>query len=172
MKFLAGLLLLITCFTVSAQPSTTRGLAGYVEFGELSGVYGEPKVRINIGEKLLRFVAKMDRSKDPDTAEVLSNLKAVRVEVYRTNENTAPAVALVEKMTKELQSRDWEPVVIVSDKDDYVRILVKLSEDVIDGLVVMAVGKDDEAVFINIIGEIDPAQAGKVTKALDIDVDI
>ena len=62
MKFLASLLLSITCVAALAQPSETKGMAGYVDFGDLASVYGEPKVQINIGEKLLHFVAnKMTR---------------------------------------------------------------------------------------------------------------
>ena len=46
-----------------------------------------------------------------------------------------------------------------------------------DGLVVMVINnKSDkdgrEAVFINIVGEIDPAQINKVTKSLNIDIDL
>ena len=36
----------------------------------------------------------------------------------------------------------------------------------------MTVGDNDEAVFINIIGQIDPAQVSKVTRALNLDVGI
>ena len=172
MKLLASLLLSITCFTALAQPSETSGMPGYVEFSDLSSIYGEPKVQINIGEKLLHFVAKMDQEKDKEAAELFSKLKAVRVEVYNINNNTGPAIAMIDKVTRELQSRDWEPVVIVTDNNDRVRIFIKLNNNVIDGLVLMTVGNDDEAVFINIIGQIDPSQVAKVTKTLNIDVDM
>ena len=175
MKFLVGLLLSVSCLSVTAQPSETREMAGYVEFSDLSAVYGEPKVRINIGEKLLHFVAKMDQEQDKDTAEMLSKLKAVRVEVYKINNNTGPAIALIDKVTRNLQSRNWEPIVIVTDDNNRVRIFVKLNNDVIDGLVLMSVGNDhndDEAVFINIIGQIDPSQVARVTKALNVNVNM
>lgn len=171
MKILAGLLLSIACFSVLAQPSTTKGMAGYVEFDDLAAVYGEPKVRINIGEKLLHFVARMDQEQDKDTAQMFEKLKAVRVEVYKVNENTKPAIKAVDKVARKLQSQDWEPIVMVTDEHSHVRIFVKLNNDnMIDGLVMMAVGDNDEAVFINIIGQIDPSQVAKVTKALNIDV--
>ena len=158
------------CFSALAQPSSTQGMAGYVEFDDLAAVYGQPKVKINIGEKLLHFVARMDRDQDKDTAEMFEKLKAVRVEVYKVNENTAPAIEVAEKVARKLQAQDWEPIVMVTDEHDHVRIFVKLNNDVIDGLVLMAVGDNDEAVFINIIGQIDPAKVAKVTRALNIDV--
>lgn len=172
MKFLVSLLLSVACFTVTAQPSETREMAGYVEFSDLSSVYGEPKVRINIGEKLLHFVAKMNKENDREAAELFDKLKAVRVEVYKLNNNSGPANEVVDKVAGELQSHDWEPIVIVNDDKDRVRIFVKLNDDVIEGLVLMAVGDKDEAVFINIIGQIDPSQVAKVTRTLNINVDM
>ena len=171
MKLLASLLLSITCFSAFAQPSTTKGMAGYVEFDDLAAVYGEPKVKINIGEKLLHFVASMNEGQDKEAAQMFEKLKAVRVEVYKVKENTGPAIAAADKVAKKLQSQDWEPIVMVTDEHSHVRIFVKVNNDnVIDGLVLMAVGDNDEAVFINIIGQIDPSQVAKVTKALNIDV--
>ena len=46
-----------------------------------------------------------------------------------------------------------------------------------DGLVVMVINNSEssnerEAVFINIVGEIDPAQINKVTESLNIDIDL
>jgi hypothetical protein len=43
-----------------------------------------------------------------------------------------------------------------------------------DGLVVMVVENDSEgeAVFINIVGEIDPEQISRVTDSLNIDIDL
>ena len=173
MKLLASLLLSITCAAALAQPSTTQGMAGYVEFGDLAAVYGEPKVQINIGEKLLHFVAKMNQGNDKDAAQMFEKLKAVRVEVYKVNKNTGPAIEAVDKVAKKLQSHDWEPIVRVTDKRSHVRIFVKVNDkNVIDGLVMMAVVDNDEAVFINIIGQIDPAQVSKVTRALNLDVGI
>ena len=155
MKLLASLLLSITCFSAFAQPSTTKGMAGYVEFDDLAAVYGEPKVKINIGEKLLHFVASMNEGQDKEAVK----------------KNTGPAIAAADKVAKKLQSQDWEPIVMVTDEHSHVRIFVKVNNDnVIDGLVLMAVGDNDEAVFINIIGQIDPSQVAKVTKALNIDV--
>ena len=41
--------------------------------------------------------------------------------------------------------------------------------DNIDGLVVMVVSDDDEAVFVNVVGTIDPAQIGRIGHSFRID---
>ena len=172
MKLFISLLLLIICSTAIAQKGEIKDLEGYIDFGELSSVYGEPKVRINIGEKLLGFVGLIAKNEDEDAAELLRKLKAVRVEVYELNKDSGPAVNMLKEISEKLQSKGWEAVVTVQEKEEQVRIFVKISQDVIDGLVVMAVDDGGEGVFINIIGEIEPEQVGKVTRALDIDLDI
>ena len=60
---------------------------------------------------------------------MFEKLKAVRVEVYKVNNNTGPAIETVDKVAKKLQSKDWEPIVIVTDKHNRVRIFVKLNND-------------------------------------------
>jgi len=171
MKILVSLVFLIISSVINAQTDDLKGLAGYVDFGDLSAVYGEPKVRINIGKQLLQFVSWAAEGVEDESAELFNKLDAVRVEVYDLNDNAGPAVDAINNVAKKLQPDNWEPIVTVNDGEDHVRIYTKLGDNVMNGLVVMVVDAQ-EAVFINIIGDIDPAQLGKVTNALDIDVNI
>ena len=63
-----------------------------------------------------------------------------------------------------------EKIVRVKERDGLVNIYLKFDKkDRIAGLVVMAVEDDDEAVFINIVGELDWKQISKLGKKFDID---
>ncbi|WP_246125286.1 DUF4252 domain-containing protein [Exilibacterium tricleocarpae] len=83
-------------------------------------------------------------------------------------------------MTETLRGDQWQPTVSVNEAREKVRIFVKQTDGLVDGLVVMVVGEADkhhgdtgnEAVFVNIVGEIDPAELGRITKKLNIDVDV
>lgn len=77
----------------------------------------------------------------------------------------------MEKVKSLLQADDWEPVVQVKESDEQVQIFMKTENDVMQGLAVMAVN-DEEAVFLNILGEIDPAKVGAVMNQLNVDVDV
>ena len=70
-----------------------------------------------------------------------------------------------------MQSAQWEPVVQVNEADQQVQIFMKTKDENVEGLTVMAVDAE-EAVFINILGVIDPAQLGKVMDTLNVDVDM
>ncbi len=155
------------------------GEKGYVDFGNLTGVYGEPRVQINLGTAMLGFVGAAAKSEEPDVAELFNKLKSVRVLVYDIDGNADDALKTVDKVTKDIQKEGWETIVSVNEDREKVRIYAKMTNDKIDGLVVMAVGDDShdnngkpEAVFINIIGQIDPAQVGRITSRFNVDVDV
>jgi hypothetical protein len=149
---------------------------GYVDFANLDSVYGDPKVMINLNKTMLGFISKINMS-DPEASELISKLKAVRVQIYKMTENDQPALDLIANVSEDIKTKNWLPIVSVNEDDEKVRIFTKITDDIMDGLMVMVINnKDDrdgrEAVFINIVGEIDPAQINKVTESLNIDVNL
>jgi hypothetical protein len=166
---LAGVMGLALSLPVAAQEDALVGLPGYVDFGELSSVYGEPKVMINLGGSILRFVGGLSKD-DPETAALLEKLKGVRINVYSMDGNPDAALQKVSQVKSMLQSAKWEPIVQVNEDGEQAQIFIKLVGDNMEGLTVMAVD-EEEAVFINIIGQLDPAQLSQVMDNFDIDID-
>ena len=155
---------------VVAQEDGLKTLPGYIDFNELTSVYGEPKVNIAIGGTLLNFVGVMAAKEDPEIGPVFSQLKGVRVSTYATNGNAATAIDELTSVKSALQSANWVPVVQVNDEGEHVQIFMKLNGELIDGLVLMAVDSE-EAVFINVLGNIDPMQLSQVMENFDVDID-
>jgi len=167
-----GLLVAVTglmALPLAAQEDALKGLPGYVDFGELMSEYGEPKVMINLGGSILKFVGGMSGD-DPEAAALLQQLKGVRINVYAVDGNPAAAVQKLTQVKSSLQGARWEPIVQVNEEVQQVQIFVKLDGETMEGLTVMAVD-EEEAVFINIIGQLDPAQLSKVMDNFDIDID-
>lgn len=148
------------------------GSAGHVDLKDLSSHYGEPKVEINLGASLIGMVSALSQKQDPETADLLSKLEMVKVRVYNiAQQGPDSAFKTVDSITSELRKDNWHPIVSVNEVNEKVRIFTKITNDIVDGLVVMAVdGNSGEAVFINIVGEIDPAQVSKVTQSLNMDL--
>jgi len=145
---------------------------GRVEFSDLSSSYGMPTVEINLSKALLGMVASFAQSENPELKNILSKIDEVSVRVYDVGDKPASAFTAVETMTKSLRAAQWQPFVSVNESGQKVRIFGKTTKDVMDGLVVMVVGAEDherEAVFINIVGEIDPNEVSSVTGALNVD---
>ena len=68
-KFVIGLICTLLALPVMAQEDELRDLPGYVDFGDLSLTYGEPKITINLGGTMLNFVGMMSSSESPETSE-------------------------------------------------------------------------------------------------------
>jgi hypothetical protein len=169
-KFLALCFAALICLPASAQESSMQSLPGYVDFGALDSVYGEPRVRINISGTLLKFMAAMSKE-DPEASALMQNLDAVRVSVYSTDGQADAAREQISMIKTKLLEDAWEPIVQVKESAEEVQIFVKTDGEDMQGLTVLTANAE-EAVFINILGAIDPAQLQTVMDQLNTNVDI
>jgi len=157
-------------FPAIAQEDALKDLPGYVDFGELGSIFGEPTVQISIGESLLNMVGALSAQEDPEAAELFRKLNGVRVNVFETESMAEGAVDFVKDISAKLSAQGWESVVTVNSADEQVRIYMKISQDKIDGITVMAV-EETEAVFVNVIGDINPAELERVMDNFDVEID-
>jgi hypothetical protein len=169
-KWIAVSLAAFISLSASGQESDMKSMPGYVDFGVLDSVYGEPRVRINIGATLLKFMAAVSRE-DPEAAALMSNLEGVRINVYSTSGQIEPALEQIARVKEMLRKEAWEPIVQVKESDEEVQIFIKTDATGMQGLTVMTVDAE-EAVFINILGEMDPSKLGLVLDQLNADVDV
>lgn len=166
LALIVGLVLAVPAI---AQEDALKGLPGYVDFGGLQDVYGEPQVMINLGGSILKFVGGMTKD-DPEASALMENLKGVRINVYSVDGNTDAALQKVSQVKSLLADSQWEPIVQVNEDGEQVQIFIKFSGDLMEGLTVMAVD-NEEAVFINIIGQLDPSKLSQVMDNFDVDID-
>ena len=153
-----------------AQEDALKAFPGYVDFGELSSIFGEPTVQISIGASLLNLVGTLSAEEDPEAAELFKKLNGVRVNVFETEAMADGAVDLVKDISSKLSSSGWESVVTVNSADEQVRVFMKINAETVDGITVMAV-EENEAVFVNVIGNINPAELERVMKNFDVEID-
>lgn len=169
-RWVIAVLAMLVSVAAMAQEDELKDLPGYIDFGHLSSVYGEPKVRINIGSFLLGFVAAAAKE-DPEVADIMKGLEGVRISIYSTGGEVAPALEHLTQVRNMLQDQNWEPIVQVNEGEEQVQIFMKADGEGMQGLTVMAVD-GEEAVFLNILGSIDPDNLSKVMDQFDVDVDM
>ena len=171
MKFKLVLISLVAMMALPAmaQEDALKEYPGYVDFGELNSIFGEPTVQIAVGESLLGLVSSLTASEDPDAAELFNRLNGVRVSVFESSQMAEGAVDHLKEVSAQLSERGWESVVTVNSADEQVRIFMKISEGMVQGITVMAV-EDNEAVFVNVIGNLNPEELGKVMNNFDINL--
>ena len=170
-KFVIGLFCTLLALPAMAQEDELKDLPGYVDFGDLSATYGEPKITINLGGTMLNFVGMMSSSESPETSEMISKLKGIRVQIYSLDENVDAARDQFSKTRSGLKSSGWEPIVQVNEDDEQVLVYMKAVDGNMEGMTVMVVD-EEEAVFVNVIGQLNPAELAQVMDKFDVNVDV
>ena len=165
---------LLLGFSLSTQANDDLSQQpGYVDFGDLGAISAsEPEVEISLGGALLRFLGAAIAEEDQELANTLGKLRSIRISVFELEpEDLADATARAIAVSKQLESDGWEPAVIITSDDAIVRMYMKTVKGLVAGMTVMVIEPESDAVFINIVGEIDPAQLGRVTSKFGVSLD-
>jgi hypothetical protein len=140
---------------------------GYFDFSQVPGLGDEPTVQIDLNPAMLGFVMAAAQETDPHAAEVIAGIETVRVLVYETLEDPEAVLEFVEDSSGALERDGWNRMVYIQEDDEKVRIYVKLEDTRPVGMTIMVVdGSANEAVFINVAGEIDPVKLGQVANGM------
>jgi Domain of unknown function (DUF4252) len=164
--FLAGI-------SASAVFAAAEQSPGYVDFGKIAPAAEGKFVEVDLPEGLIKFAAKLATKEEPQAAEVLGNLKHVRVNVVELNDaNRNEVVGRVRAVRQELTSQGWSPIVNVREqpKGDDVQIFARLrGEEAIEGLVITVIEGQHEVVLVNIVGNIKPEQIATLAERFNIE---
>ena len=168
---ITALLFLFTPALYAQESDDYKNNPGYVDFGSFEKFQGaEETVEVFIKGPLLKFVAKASEYEDPDLASLLNNLKLVKVNVFSLDKfSVDDARNIIQSISKKMDRNKWELMVRAKEPGEYVEVYTQFGpNDTLTGLVVMAVQEKKEAVFVNIVGEIDPAKLGKLSDKFNI----
>lgn len=146
---------------------------GYFDFGKFSAGPDSKFVEVNLQAGLLKFAAKLAASQEPDAAELLKNIRHVRVNVVGLDDtNKSSTVARMESIRAELEKKGWEKIVTARDPKagggDDVVVFMKSTDDAIQGIVVTVIEHKGTAVFVNVVGNIRAEDLAKLGEKLDI----
>ncbi len=145
-------------------------LPGYVDFG-LALDDMEATVEVYLKGSLLLLAREAVKDDDPELGDLLSKIDYIHVQVFPMD--GASPEKLMDKtrdVAKQLEKKGWELTVRVHDDGEEVQVYTLAGKkDDIAGLVVMAVDENDEAVFVNVVGNISPAEIGRIGRTFHLD---
>lgn len=133
---------------------------------------GEAKVEVNLAGALFSLAAKAVGKDDPETAELLANLKAIKVRIY--DEAALGGKTFDEVMSfykEQLQKAKWEILAKVKDKESTVGVYSLTEKDVVSGLVVL-VRNAKEFIVVNLAGNIDLAKLSEIDEITGFDLNL
>jgi hypothetical protein len=169
MSGLLGIALLPLAANVNARAESPP--PGQVDFGTFTAAQGEQFVEVNVTTSLISMATKFLEKDQPDVAQVLKGLQSVRVNVIGMSEaNRAELETRVMDIRKQLESKGWERIVKVQEKGQDVGVYLKTqNKDTVQGVVVVVLDGNKEAVFVNVVGDIKPEQLSMLGEKFHID---
>lgn len=148
---------------------------GYVAF-DTFGLFGqkEPDVEVLIEKELIEMVGAFSKASDPELADMLAKLLLIRVQSFSIKPSQLSAVEeKTQEISKKVESQGWTAAVRVRNtrENEQTYVYMKLKDKLIQGLMVMNVDPNDkeQVSFVNIVGEIDPEQLGRLQRKFNID---
>ncbi|MEK7795598.1 MAG: DUF4252 domain-containing protein [Candidatus Hydrogenedentota bacterium] len=180
----AGFAATIFCAAALAQ-TDYKSMPGYIDFNA-ADVFGaaEPMVEIMIEKPMLDMMTAAMKGADKDGAEIAKlteGLQLVRVHVYQIKPEESQTVKdKLDALVKALNGQGWATGMSMRsnenpDRPERVSVLMKTAGDKMSGMAVVVSGGTD-AVFVNVVGELDPAAIGTLLSSgfmgdMDLDFD-
>jgi hypothetical protein len=157
--------------TLALNSSAEALPPGQVDFGTFTAASGGEFVEVNVTSSLISLATKFLEKDQPDVAQVLKGLQLVHVNVIGVNDgNRTELETRVQAIRKDLEAKGWERIVKVREKAQDVGVYLKTqNKDTVQGLVVVVIDGDKEAVFVNVVGDIKPEQLSMLGEKLHID---
>ncbi len=160
----------------SPPPPSLQKAPGFVDFGALGadgqlGEEGQLTVRVSLYGAMLRMIAELSASQEPDFAEVVSKLQGIFATIYKVPTTDQERVfRLARETAGRLASRGWQTVVELHTKEGETSyIQVRTDGERIFGLAVMFFEPDDgTAGFINVVGDVSPEEIGRLGRTFHI----
>jgi hypothetical protein len=160
---------LFALVVAAATLSNAAHAQGAFDFGRIPGIDAEPTVQIDLSASMLAFVSAAAGANSPGAANPMDGIEGVRVYVYESIDDIEAVHDFIDDTSGTLEREGWERTVFIQEDSEKVRIYTKLEGNRIAGLTLMVVDGSQEAVFINVAGQINPAQLAQLMGAVGMD---
>ena len=163
------LLLLVGLLATTLNAQAIEEHPGFFPLDELHFLSPEDlSVEINLRGAMLRLIAKVTGDEDPEFAQIMDNLEAIRVQVAPVDRLQASDIRKgLDTGVAMLESLGWYRMVLTRDEGEEVHIYGRERDGSLQGLTVLAL-EDDEVIVLNLVGRIDPDQLGSLMTGLDL----
>lgn len=139
------------------------------KFEQLIGA--PPSVEINLGAAMLGLLASAT-DEEKDISSLLSTLKGIRVTVFDIGKQAdiKNIRSEIRQLGKAKSASGYQKLASVNEEDSLVQIFAHMDDKGLNSLTVFALDDDDELVLIDIEGNIEISQIGKLMKHFDVDL--
>lgn len=109
---------------------------------------------ISLGPAFVKFVKWASGEDAEEDSRHFSGIISVRIKAFEVDdEDTHTIRNIMSELSKTMESKEWENMVLVKNEDERFEVRVKFDEKRAIGLFMMAHEPGDEAAFVNIVGD-------------------
>lgn len=157
--FFNAFILIMISLSVFAQKNPVDKL-----FEKYSGKDGFTTVLIS--SKMFSMFSEMETG-DDEINNMISNIESIKILTTEDESLLDPGINFYKEIMDELSIDEYEELMVVKEKDQDIKFLVKEKEDIIVELLLVIGGKENNA-LISIRGIIDLKSISRLTKSLNV----
>jgi hypothetical protein len=170
-RVLLAVLLLSLVIGSQAVAGDVKNEPGYVDLEWIQIPASADEVQdIDLSEIIKSVAADAKDSGDEQLAQVLEMVRSIRVKGFTLGKDGADDVAkAVDRITKDLKKNDWKRLIYLKDGDEIMSVSTKYKGEDLVGLMVLAYEPGHEALFVNVVGDLDLPTLMKLVGGMDGD---
>lgn len=168
--YIFGFVLLINPFTVFSQ-NDYSSYPGYVDLSKIDEFKeSDESLEIFITKPLLSLIgAASSDDEDPSLIKLIQSLVLIRVDQFSVAQKETDKInAVIKKLSTDLTKKKWSRIVRVKEPEERVEIFIRNEEKHVAGILIMSLKFNEEATFVNIVGNIDMDQLDKLSRKFNI----
>ncbi len=125
---------------------------------------------IDLSDILLSIAANAEDSGDTSLAKALGMIHSVRVKAFSLGEDDVDkAEKAVHKVMDKLEKDDWSRLIYLKDDKETVTVSTKSVDGKMVGLMVVVFDPTDEALFVNVAGDLNLSTLFKLAQEFDVE---
>ena len=166
--FLIALIMALAAPVMAARASDKPGYVDldFIEIPEDADTIQD----IDLGAVLKDVAREAKENDDLAIAELLAMVHHLRMRSFSVESDSEnDARQYVKKVAATLKDDDWDTLMRFKDGDESTTISTKYHNDNMVGLMVVVFSPDDEAMFINVVGDLDLGKLMRLATDLDTD---
>lgn len=127
----------------------------------------ESFTQVNITGRMFSLFTNFEAEdqEDQDVIDAVSKVKGLKI---LAKEDISNGQALYEEAFRMIDSKEYEELMTIREKDNDMKFLIKEKDGIITELL-MVMGSDDSFLLLSLVGDIDLKQISKLSKSMDID---
>lgn len=120
---------------------------------------------VYVSPKMFEMAAKvLDDQEHQDIKDVVKDLRGLRI--LRTEDKSG---AFYKEAKKKINTKEYEILITARDEGQNIEFLTKENGDIIEELLLMIGGNEEEFILMSFVGNIDLNKIARLAKSLDIE---